>query len=80
MERKEDAMANDDEFLTIGEARELLGVGHSTMTKLLKTGVLPTIGRDPLNQRTKLVRRSDVEALLRRSKKAAAVWSKHAAA
>jgi excisionase family DNA binding protein len=64
-------MADDDELMTVQEAREYMGVARGTMTRLLKTGVLPTLGPDPLNRRSKLVRKSDVDALLARSKRSA---------
>jgi hypothetical protein len=63
-------MAEAEGFLTIGEARALLGVSKTKMAKILARGVLPS-EEDPLDSRFKLVKRADVEALLARSKRAA---------
>jgi hypothetical protein len=65
-----------DELLTVGQARELLGVGKRKMAELLKAGREGQPGGlpsqpDPLDKRIKLVWRSDVEALRALSKKAA---------
>lgn len=58
----------EDELMTIGEATEYLGVGNKKMAQLLKEGLLPW-EQDPLDKRSKLVKRSDVEALKARSGK-----------
>jgi excisionase family DNA binding protein len=61
-------MARDD-TMTVGEARELLGVGKQKMAKLTRAGgPLPTTP-DALDGRIKLVRRADVEQLLAQSAK-----------
>jgi hypothetical protein len=52
-----------DGLITIAEARELLGVSKAKIAQLIKSGVLEVVGRDLLDQRVKLVRRADVEAL-----------------
>jgi hypothetical protein len=57
-----------DDLMTVGVARELLGVGKKKMAELIKSGVLATED-DPLDRRTKLVKRADVEALAARSAK-----------
>jgi predicted site-specific integrase-resolvase len=54
------------EYLTVGEARDILGVSKMTMSRLIREGVLAT-EVDPLNLRVKLIKRSDVEALQARS-------------
>ncbi len=56
------------EYLTVGEARALLGISNKTMARLISEGMLSTIG-DPLDKRLKLVKRADVEALAARSPK-----------
>jgi hypothetical protein len=57
-----------DELMTVKEARALLGVGTRKIAALIASGTLPT-QPDPLDERVKLIRRSDVDALLARSKK-----------
>jgi excisionase family DNA binding protein len=59
------------ELMTVGEAREYLGVGKAKMAKLIHDGVLPT-QPDPLDKRIRLIKRSDVEALAEQSSKSAA--------
>ena len=61
---------HSSELLTLSEASLLLGVSRPKMTRLVSKGLLVTQA-DPLDERTKLVRRADVLALLERSKKAA---------
>jgi hypothetical protein len=63
-------MASED-FMTVGDARTLLGVSTKKMAALIKSGVLATVA-DPLDGRVKLVRRSDVAALAARSVKGVA--------
>ncbi len=58
------------EMLTLSEAARLLGVSRPKMTRMVSKGML-VAQTDPLDERVKLVRRSDVLALQERSKKAA---------
>jgi excisionase family DNA binding protein len=60
-----------DEVMTATEARKLLGIGKAKLAKLIASGALPT-HKDPLDERVRLVRRSDVDALLSQSRKNAA--------
>lgn len=53
-----------DDYMTVTEAREMLGVTRSKMTSWIHDGVLPTV-EDPFDKRVKLVRREDVDRLLR---------------
>jgi excisionase family DNA binding protein len=66
-------MAEDrpKDLITYTEARKLLGMSTSTMTKLLKNGTLRH-WPDPLDARVKLVSRADVEGLLAQSRRRAA--------
>jgi excisionase family DNA binding protein len=57
-----------DDLLTTGQAQQLLGVSRRTMARLIATGELHT-QMDPLDRRIKLIRRSEVDALLARSSK-----------
>lgn len=50
------------EWLTVTEARGLLGVSKGRMAKLIAEGILPA-QRGTLDTRVKLVRRADVEWL-----------------
>ena len=54
----------DDEYLTLGQAARLFGVSHQTLWRRTKAGTLLTYQAD-LNRRVKLVKRSDVEELMR---------------
>jgi excisionase family DNA binding protein len=60
-----------DDLLTTAQVRAILGVGKAKMARLIATGELRT-QPDPLDGRLKLIRRSDVDALLARSVKIAA--------
>jgi hypothetical protein len=58
-------MAEESEYLTAEQARALLAVSHATMTRLLREKVLAW-EPSPVDRRTKLVKRRDVQALLRK--------------
>ncbi len=60
--RQEGAM--DDEFVTMREAQEILGVSRFKIWQLVKEGKLETF-RSELDRREKLIRRSDLDALRR---------------
>lgn len=51
-----------DEFVSMREAQEILGVSNFTVWQMVKDGRLPTF-RSELDRRKKLIRRSDLEAL-----------------
>ncbi len=51
-----------EEYMTLQEAREFLGISRPTMWRVLKDGDLPVYA-DPLDKRKKLVKREDVERL-----------------
>ena len=57
-----------EELMTVKEARALLGIGARKIAALIASGALPT-QPDPLDERVKLIKRSDVDALLARSKR-----------
>lgn len=52
-----------EDYVTMKEAQELLGVSNQKMWRLVRDGVLEAI-RSPLDGRVKLIRRSDLDALL----------------
>ena len=54
----------NEEFLNLKDARQLLGVSRTKLWKLIKEGRLPTY-QDPLDKRVRLVRRQDLENLRR---------------
>ena len=60
---------SDTELISVAAARQMLDVSKTTMTKLLQRGELTVVGVDPLDRRSKLVRRADVLAILARSGK-----------
>ena len=64
-------MNESDDTMTAGEAQEYLGISKRKMWELLEKDELLAYERDPLDKRIKLIKRSDVEALKARSKKAA---------
>ena len=74
-----------DEFVTMREAQQILGVSKFKMWQLVRDGEL-TAYQSPVDRRQKLIRRSDLEALRRPAPipaepaKKAAAWSSHAAA
>ena len=51
-----------DEFVTMHEAQEILGVSSFTIWQMAKDGRLPAF-RSEIDRRKKLIRRSDLEAL-----------------
>jgi hypothetical protein len=57
-----------DDLLTTGQVRQLLGISRQKMAALIASGDLH-IQPDPLDKRIKLIRRSEVDALLARSSK-----------
>ena len=57
------------ELISVAEAAKRLGVSKRKMSQLLAAGELTIVGRDPLDKRIKLMRASDVDALLKRSTK-----------
>jgi hypothetical protein len=59
-----------DDLLTTAQVRAILRISKQKMAQLIASGELHT-QLDPLDGRVKLIRRSEVDALLARSKKAA---------
>jgi hypothetical protein len=53
------------ELITVTEARRILGISANKMSALIGSGTLP-YEQDPLDRRVKLVRRADVEGLMRK--------------
>ncbi len=56
---------NDSELVTVAEARRILGISANKMSALIGSGTLP-YEQDPLDRRVKLVKRVDVEGLMRK--------------
>jgi hypothetical protein len=59
----------ESEYISVAEAREMLGVSEPKMAKMLRDGMLKW-ERNPLDMRGKLIRRADVEALAAHAKSA----------
>jgi excisionase family DNA binding protein len=57
-----------DDLLTTAQVRQMLGISKQKMAHLIASGELHT-QPDPLDGRVKLIRRSEVDALLARSSK-----------
>jgi hypothetical protein len=51
------------EFISVAEARDILGVSKSRIAEMVKHGELGETEQNPVDRRGKLVRRSIVEAL-----------------
>jgi hypothetical protein len=58
-------------YVSVAEAREMLGVSEPRIAKMLKDGVLKW-ERNPVDQRGKIILRRDVEALAAKVPKSAA--------
>ncbi|MGI9105470.1 MAG: helix-turn-helix domain-containing protein [Pyrinomonadaceae bacterium] len=56
---------NDSELVTVAEARRILGISANKMSALIGSGTLP-YEQDPLDRRVKLVKRAEVEGLMRK--------------
>lgn len=56
---------NVSEYLTVAEAREMLQVTKRRIAEMIEEGILPA-EPNPFDKRSKLIKRSDVEALLRK--------------
>jgi len=52
-----------EEFVTMREAQEILGVSNFTIWQMVKDGRLPTF-RSEVDRRKKLIRRSDLNTML----------------
>ena len=52
----------DDEYVTMREAQEILGVSNFTIWQMVKDGRLPAF-RSSVDRRKKLIRRGDLDAL-----------------
>jgi predicted XRE-type DNA-binding protein len=59
------------EYMTVGEARDYLGVSKPKISQLIRDQILH-VEIDPLNRRFKWIRRAEVEALKAQQKKVAA--------
>jgi hypothetical protein len=59
------------EYLTVAEAKHLLHVSRNKMGELIRLGILPT-EPNPLDRRSKLIKRMDVEKLIAKAGKEAA--------
>ena len=55
----------NSELITVTQARRILGISANKMSALIGSGTLP-YEQDPLDRRVKLVRRADVEGLMRK--------------
>ncbi|HEV2461954.1 MAG TPA: helix-turn-helix domain-containing protein [Ktedonobacterales bacterium] len=67
-------MAESDEYMTVAEARDALGVSKRKIAQLIDEGVLPA-EPNTLDKRSKVVKRADVEALKKRPGVAASAKS-----
>ena len=56
---------NASEYVTVAEARDMLGVTKRRIAEMIEDGTLPS-EPNPFDKRSKLIKRSDVEELLRK--------------
>ena len=56
-----------DEYMTLGEAREYLGISRVNIARLVKNGTLKA-SENPLDTRSKLVKRTELDKLKKTSK------------
>ena len=56
---------NASEYVTVAEAREMLQVTKRRIAEMIEDGTLPS-EPNPFDKRSKLIKRSDVEELLRK--------------
>ncbi len=61
-----------EEWMTVPEAAKYLGVHRSKIYRLIKEGELKFAGKNPLDKRQSVLKRSDIEALAKRAPKEAA--------
>lgn len=55
-------MRRTDDFMTVNQAREIIGVSKVKIAQWIKDGTLPSV-ESIFDKRVKLVRREDVERL-----------------
>jgi hypothetical protein len=55
----------ETEYITVAEARDLLGVSKKKIAQMIEAGTL-VAEENPLDKRSKIVKRVDVEALRRK--------------
>lgn len=56
---------NASEYVTVAEARDMLEVSKRRIAEMIEDGTLPS-EPNPFDKRSKLIKRSDVEELLRK--------------
>lgn len=56
----------ESEYMTVAEARDFLGVSKKKIAQLIEGGTLPAED-NPLDMRSKLIKRADVVALKQRA-------------
>jgi hypothetical protein len=61
----ERAMSDESEYISVAEAREILGVSPTRMAEMLKRGELSS-EPNPVDRRGKLIKRADVLVLARK--------------
>lgn len=58
-------MAEESEYISVAEARNILGVSSTRMAEMLKRGEIQS-EPNPVDRRGKLIKRAEVEALARK--------------
>lgn len=71
-ERAEEAAEDAGELMSVADAARVLGISRSKINLMIRLGELQVVDVNPLDKRQRLVRRADVETLLRRAPKDAA--------
>jgi hypothetical protein len=62
LSKVEAGMSQDDEYISVAQARKILGVSGPKMAQLLKSGQLAS-EPNPVDRRGKILKRSEVEVL-----------------
>lgn len=57
-------MTEMDKYVTVAQAQVMLGISKTKIARMISRGEL-SYTRHPLDQRVKLIKRSDIERLLR---------------
>lgn len=58
----------EQEYVTVGELREQLGISKATMARLIKEEVVPVVENE-FDKRIKLVRKQDAERVIEEARR-----------
>ncbi len=58
-----------DDLMSVADAARALGISRSKINQMIRLGELQVVDKNPLDKRQRLVRRADVQDLLKRAPK-----------